>query len=71
MHISDFTGEYEEEEQGFMKAIVIKEIGKVELVDVKKPRIKDNYVRVKTAAVALNWSMICHKVRTVTFTNIL
>lgn len=54
-----------------MKAIVIKEIGKVELVDVKKPRIKDNYVRVKTTAVALNWSMICHKVRTVTFTNIL
>jgi len=57
MHISELTGGLQEE-KGSMKAIVIKNFGEVELVEVKKPRIMDGYIRVKVAAVALSLSMI-------------
>jgi len=57
VHISDLTGDASREDEGDMKAVVIRQHGKVELMDVKKPQVRDGYVRVKTIAAAVSSSM--------------
>jgi len=40
-----------------MKAVIIKEAGKVELVDIKEQSMRPDYFKIKTVAVAVNPSM--------------
>ena len=37
-----------------MKAVIIKETGKAELVEIKEQSMRPKYIKVKTVAVALN-----------------
>jgi len=41
-----------------MKAVVIKEAGKAELVNIKEQSMRPDYVKVKTVAVGVNPSTI-------------
>ena len=44
-----------------MKAVIIKETGKAELVDIKEQSMRPKYIKVKTVAVALNpstWELL-------------
>jgi len=41
-----------------MKAVVVKEAGKAELVDIKEQSMRPDYVKVKTVAVSVNPSTI-------------
>jgi hypothetical protein len=43
---------------GKMKAVVIKEAGKAELVNIKEQSMRPDYVKVKTVAVGVNPSTI-------------
>lgn len=37
-----------------MKAVIIKELGKAELVEIKEQSMRPKYIKVKTVAVGLN-----------------
>jgi NADPH:quinone reductase-like Zn-dependent oxidoreductase len=37
-----------------MKSVIIKEVGKAELADIKEQSMRPDYIKVKTVAVALN-----------------
>ena len=45
-----------------MKAVIIKEVGKAELVDIKRQSMRPDYIKIKTVAVAVNPSTSCYKV---------
>lgn len=55
VHISELTGELDEGSRN-MKAIVVKGAGKAELLEVGKPRMRNDYILVKTVALAVNQS---------------